>query len=73
MNKIVSWIVGLSAGAAVGAIIIALFVPTPAKEVVQRLRDGYTGTLNAAREASAARRAELEAELSAMQRRDGSA
>lgn len=70
MIKIVSWILGLSAGAAVGAVIVALFVPTPAKEIVGRLRSGYQATMEEARLASQQKRAQLEAELSGMQERN---
>jgi gas vesicle protein len=67
MKKITSWLLGISLGAAFGAVIIALFVPTPAKEVVRRLREGYQQALDEARQASLQRRAELEAELAVLQ------
>jgi gas vesicle protein len=70
MIKIISWILGLSAGAALGALIIALFVPETSRQIRQRFVDGYQGALAAAKEAQDTRRQELEAELAQMQGQD---
>lgn len=67
MRKIVSWILGLSAGTAVGAVIIALFVPETAEQINNRLKAGYEAALQAAREASTQRRLELENQLNQLQ------
>lgn len=68
MRKIISWLLGVSLGAAFGAVLIALFMPESAEAVRDRLRDGYRHALDVAREAQAARRAELEAQLADMQK-----
>jgi len=63
MRKALSLVLGFTVGAAVGAVLAALFAPTSGEQVVAHLKRGYMETLEAARQASAQRRAELEAEL----------
>lgn len=70
MYKILSWIIGLALGGAVGALLIAFFVPDTAQEVRQRLVKGYQEALDAARQAQAASQIELEAQLVRMHQRD---
>ncbi|GAB4516283.1 MAG: hypothetical protein OHK0046_21360 [Anaerolineae bacterium] len=69
MMKIISWLIGFSLGAAFGALIVAVLVPMSSREIRQRLQAGYRETMEDARLASQQRRAELEAELAAMQKR----
>lgn len=69
MIRIVSWLIGFSLGAAVAAVLVALFVPIPSNEIRRRLREGYQETMTEARLASQQRRAELEAELYTLQGR----
>ena len=66
MARVLSWLVGLGVGTAVGAVLIMIFVPTPSQEIRARLVAGYEEALEAARTASEERRAELEAELNQM-------
>lgn len=63
MRQLYSWFVGFGIGAAVSAVLVTLFVPETSSEIRQRIKDGYRETLEEARRAGAARRAELEAEL----------
>lgn len=72
MRKIISWLFGVSIGATVGAVIIALFVPETAEQINNRLKAGYQGALQAARDASTQRRLELEAQLRQLQGRSHS-
>jgi hypothetical protein len=69
MKKIVSWVLGLSAGVALGTLIIAFFVPTTSQEIRRRLRKGYQDALDVARQAQEQRRVELEQQLATMQKR----
>ena len=68
MTKLISWISGLVIGTITGVLAVILFAPISGEEATQRLRDGYGGAFNAAAEAAQKRRAELEAELSSMQK-----
>ena len=58
MMRLVSWLIGFSLGAAVGAIVVMLFVPVSSHEVRHRLRSSYQETMEAARLASEQRRRE---------------
>ncbi len=69
MIKILSWIIGMTTGAAVGALIVAFFVPETSADVRRRLKRGYIGALEAAKQAQDIRRAELEAQLAHMQKK----
>lgn len=69
MRKIVSWIAGFSIGAALAALLIMIFVPETGAQITNRLKAGYAETMEAARQATEQRRAELEAELATMQKR----
>ncbi len=68
MRKLMSWLIGFAVGAALGATLVVLFSPVSGPELVDRFRQGWAETLAEARQANAARRAELEAQLRAMQR-----
>jgi len=65
--KLASWAIGFSLGAAVAAVIVALFVPIDSEEVRARLRAGYQETLAEARKAALAERERLETQLAEMQ------
>jgi gas vesicle protein len=67
MMRLVSWLIGFSLGAAVGAVAVMLLAPMSSSEVRQRLRAGYEETMEAARLASEQRRRELETELAIKQ------
>jgi gas vesicle protein len=69
MSRLAGWLLGFSIGAAVGAVLVMLFVPISADEIRNRLRAGYEETMEAARLASEQRRHELEAELARRQGR----
>lgn len=69
MNKVISWVIGLTIGGTVGALVVMLLVPISGDEIVRRLKAGYQETMREARLASAKRQAELEAELAQMQKR----
>lgn len=70
MWKALRLIVGLSVGAAIGAILAGLFAPDSGEPFAARLRRSYAEALEAAREASRQRRAHLESEVERMQRQD---
>ena len=65
MRKILSLMLGLGLGAAIGVLVVTLFAPTSGEQLVANLKAGWEETLAAARVASAERRKELEAELAA--------
>lgn len=69
MRKLASWLIGFAVGAALGATLVMLFSPVSGPELVGRLKQGWADTLAEARQANAARRAELEAQLRQMQQR----
>ncbi len=69
MRKLASWLIGFAVGAVLGATLVMLFAPTSGAELVSRFKRGWADTLEEARQANAARRAELEAQLRQMQRR----
>lgn len=68
MKKLITFIIGIIAGAGAGIAGVALFVPETSKELRERIKAGFQETLASAREASAQKRAELEAELSSLTR-----
>ena len=68
MKKILSWLIGLSIGVAIGAVIIMIFVPETGEQITERLKEGYKGALEEARKAAATRRQELEDELANIQK-----
>ena len=65
MNKLISLVIGLGIGAAVGAVLVLMFAPVSGDTLVKNLKAGYAETLEEARDASEARRKELESELKA--------
>lgn len=70
MRKLVSFIIGIGVGMALGVGFVALFSPVSGEQFRQNLRNHYEQALATAREASARRRAELEAELNPDQQAD---
>ena len=66
MKKLLSLALGLGLGAVVGASVVVLFAPMSSSELVARIKQGWSETMEEARRASERRRAELEAELSQM-------
>jgi len=72
VKKILSWLIGLSIGAAIGAVIIMIFVPETGEQITNRIKEGFEGAMEEARKAAATRRKELEEELATIQKeRDG--
>jgi gas vesicle protein len=69
MRKLTSWLIGFAVGAALGVTLVMLFSPMSGQELVGRLRQGWADTLEEARQANVARRAELETQLRQMQQR----
>ncbi len=63
MRKFLSLLVGLSIGAVIGALLATFFSPVSSDEFQANLKSHYQRALEAGREASARRRAELEEEL----------
>lgn len=70
MKKLITFLIGIIAGAGAGMVGVALFVPETSQELRQRFKAGFQETMTAAREASAKRRAELESELASLYRDD---
>lgn len=68
MKKLITFIIGIIAGGGAGIAGVALFVPETSKDLRERIKAGFQETLASAREASAKKRAELEAELSSLTR-----
>lgn len=66
MVKLLSLVLGLTLGGVVGAAVVTLLAPTSGEQFIANLKRGYAETLEAARAASAERRAQLEAELEAI-------
>ena len=67
MGKLLSWMLGLGLGAAVGALLVMFFAPASGQELMTSLHQSWQLTLAEARRANAERQAELEAELARMQ------
>lgn len=63
MRKFISLLLGLSIGAAIGALLATFFSPVSSEEFQTKLHSHYQRALKAGRDASAKRRAELEEEL----------
>ncbi len=63
MNKLISLVIGLGIGGALGAALVLLFAPASGETLVRNLKAGYAETLEEARDASETRRKELEGEL----------
>jgi len=70
MRTLLSWIIGLTLGAALGATLVLLFAPTSGEQLVNRLKAGWEETLIEARRASEQRRRELETELAQLQKKN---
>ena len=68
MRKTASFLVGLLAGAAVGAVVALLLVPYSGSELPERVRTRVQELIEEGRRTAAARRAELEAQLEAFKR-----
>lgn len=69
MRKFISLLIGLVIGGGLGALLITFFSPVSSDEFRANLKAHYERALKSAREASAKRQAELEAELQAMYKR----
>ena len=69
MRKLLSWMLGIGLGAAVGMLLVMLFAPASGQEIIAQLNRGWDATLEDARQANAQRRAELEADLARRQKR----
>jgi len=65
MNKTFSFLVGLVAGAVVGAAVAILLAPYSGPELQERMRTRTQGLIEEGKRAAAARRAELETQLEA--------
>lgn len=63
MKKLLSILLGIGIGAALGGALVLLFAPASGEKLIRLLREGYEDTLEEARLAAEARRRELEAEL----------
>ena len=68
MRKTVSLLVGLLAGAVVGAAAATLLAPYSGTELQQRMRARVQELIEEGRRAASARRAELEAQLESFKR-----
>ena len=66
MRTLMSLMIGLLLGAAIGATLALLFAPTSGEQLVKDVKRGFSETMEEARKASEQRRAELEAELAKM-------
>lgn len=62
MKHIRGLIIGLAAGALIGAALVIVFAPTAGKQFRTALREEYQQTLADARAAAARKRSELEAQ-----------
>lgn len=69
MRKLLSWMLGLGLGAAAGALLVMLFAPASGQEIMASLQRGWAESVNEARRANARRRAELETQLAAIQKK----
>jgi gas vesicle protein len=63
MSKLPGLMIGLGAGALLGAALVMLFAPATGEKLQRNLRRGFDESMAEAREISRRRRAELEAEL----------
>lgn len=68
MRKVLSLLVGLAVGAAFGVLLVMLFSPVSGAQLRRNLRQLLLEAARAAREAQAAKRAELEQQLAEMRR-----
>ncbi len=68
MRKVLSLLVGLGVGAALGVLLVALFSPVSGAQLRANLRQLLLEAVQAAREAQAAKRAELEQQLAEIRR-----
>lgn len=69
MQKLLGLLIGLAVGATLSMVIVNFIAPEASAQLARGIRRGYLETMQAARLASAQRRAELEAELARMQQR----
>lgn len=70
MERLKKFLIGLGIGLSIGIALIAFFSPVSGAEFQQNLRAHYQQALEAGRQASAAKRAELEAELAQLRQRN---
>ena len=69
MKRMELLLLGLLVGGLVGLVLVALFAPASGEAFRKRLKSSYQETMAEARQASLARQAELEAELSRLQKK----
>ena len=69
MRKFLSLLAGIGIGSVIGALLTIFFSPVSSDEFQANLARHYQGALKAGRDASAKRRAELEAELKELRRK----
>jgi len=69
MRKLKSFFIGLGLGLGAGMLLVALLSPVSGEQVRRNWRDHIQAARNAGREASARKRAEIEAEISQMRQR----
>jgi gas vesicle protein len=69
MKRRGQWLIGLMAGAAMGAVLVAIFAPVTGKAFRQQLRKSYDETIAEAQQAGREREQELEARLARLQKR----
>jgi gas vesicle protein len=68
MRKTFYLLIGVLAGAAVGAAVATLLAPYPGKEMQERIRVRFQEVIEEGKRAATARRAELQAQLEAFKR-----
>lgn len=69
MRRLLSYLVGISLGVGAGMLLVTFFSPVSGGELRANLRQHYADAMTAAREAAAAKRAELEKEIETMKAR----
>lgn len=68
MRKVLSFLAGVLAGAVIGGAAVLLFTPYPGAEIRERLQARFESLIEEGKQAAAARRAELKAQLEAFKR-----
>ncbi|MFN8371801.1 MAG: YtxH domain-containing protein [Anaerolineae bacterium] len=66
MRTMISWLIGFSLGAALGAALIMLFSPVSGQDLTSAVKNHYRNALDAGHAASEAKRTELEDQLRKM-------
>lgn len=71
MRRLLAFVGGILSGSAIGTAIALLFAPSSERSIPARLRARYQRAVQAGQLVAAQRRAELEAQLAALTRREG--